>query len=89
MTITALCAIIMTSSFCSHIDRYVAEFLLTYIFSNSIAERKAKLPKTGDIVRISSLNKEATVLEVDPSKEEILVQLGKMKLKLKLMDVAT
>ncbi|PSS04520.1 Endonuclease [Actinidia chinensis var. chinensis] len=52
-------------------------------------ERKAKLPKTGDIVHISSLNKEATVLEVDPSKEEILVQLGKMKLKLKLIDVAT
>ncbi|XP_052200687.1 uncharacterized protein LOC127807095 isoform X2 [Diospyros lotus] len=55
----------------------------------STQEKQAKLPKVGDTVHISSFNKEATVLKVDPSKEEILVQAGKMKLKLKLMDVVT
>ncbi|XP_028116081.1 uncharacterized protein LOC114313858 isoform X5 [Camellia sinensis] len=52
-------------------------------------EKEAKLPNVGDMVHISSLNKEATVLKVEPSKEEILVQAGKMKLKLKLVDVTT
>lgn len=56
---------------------------------NSPSEKQSKVPKVGDMVHISSFNKEATVLKVEPSKEEILVQLGNMKLKLKLADVKT
>ena len=43
--------------------------------------------KPGDMVHVSKFNKKAAVLKVDPSKEEILVQLGNMKLKLTLADV--
>lgn len=60
-----------------------------YFFPISIAEKQAKLPKVGDTVHVSSFNKEATVLKVEPSKEELLVQVGQMKLKLKLADVTT
>ncbi|KAM3319657.1 endonuclease MutS2 [Capsicum chacoense] len=52
------------------------------------AERR-KLPNVGDSVRVPSLNKQALVLKVDPSREELLVQAGNMKLKLKLTDVLT
>ncbi|KAF7148051.1 hypothetical protein RHSIM_Rhsim03G0218100 [Rhododendron simsii] len=52
-------------------------------------EKQAKLPKVGDTVHVSCFNKEATVLKVEPSKEELLVQVGQMKLKLKLADVTT
>ncbi|KAI8565174.1 hypothetical protein RHMOL_Rhmol03G0240400 [Rhododendron molle] len=52
-------------------------------------EKQAKLPKVGDTVHVSSFNKEATVLKVEPSKEELLVQVGQMKLKLKLADLTT
>ncbi|KAM7499852.1 hypothetical protein LguiA_024266 [Lonicera macranthoides] len=48
-----------------------------------------KIPKIGDMVHVSSLNKKVTVLKVEPSKEEIVVQAGNMKLKLKLVDVVT
>lgn len=41
------------------------------------------------MVFVSSLGKKATVLRVEPSKEEILVQAGNMKLKLKLGDIKT
>ncbi|PHT53590.1 hypothetical protein CQW23_08052 [Capsicum baccatum] len=37
------------------------------------AERR-KLPNVGDSVRVPSLNKQALVLKVDPSREELLVQ---------------
>jgi len=48
---------------------------------------KSKPPKVGDTVHISSLGKKVTVLEVDSSKGEIVVQAGIMKFKLKLTDV--
>lgn len=51
-----------------------------------VAERR-KLPSVGDSVLVPSLNKQALVLKVDPSREELLVQAGNMKLKLKLTDV--
>lgn len=52
------------------------------------AERR-KLPSVGDSVFVPSLNKQALVLKVDPSREELLVQAGNMKLKLKVTDVFT
>ncbi|KAJ8554214.1 hypothetical protein K7X08_024892 [Anisodus acutangulus] len=48
-----------------------------------------KLPNVGDSVHVPSLNKQALVLKVDASREELLVQAGNMKLKLKLTDVLT
>lgn len=54
-----------------------------------IAEKKPKLPKVGDLVHVPSLNKTATVMKLDLSKEEIVVLAGNLKLKLKLADVAT
>ncbi|KAF5450555.1 hypothetical protein F2P56_030889 [Juglans regia] len=50
---------------------------------------KSQLPKIGDIVYVSSLGRRVTVLRVEPSKNEIVVQSGNMKLKLKLNDVQT
>ncbi|GKC00773.1 DNA mismatch repair protein MutS, partial [Tanacetum coccineum] len=47
-------------------------------------KRSGKVVKACDMVHVSKFNKKAAVLKVDPSKEEILVQLGNMKLKLKL-----
>lgn len=46
-----------------------------------------ELPEVGDTVQVSSLGRKATVLRVDRSKEEILVQAGNMKLKLKLAEI--
>lgn len=40
-------------------------------------------------MNVPSLNKKATVLKVEPSRGEIVVMAGNMKLKLKLSDVAT
>ncbi|XP_060204026.1 uncharacterized protein LOC132632204 isoform X2 [Lycium barbarum] len=51
--------------------------------------KKRKLPGIGDSVLVPSLNKQASVLKVDPVREELLVQAGNMKLKLKLTDVLT
>ncbi|KAF3432709.1 hypothetical protein FNV43_RR23811 [Rhamnella rubrinervis] len=50
---------------------------------------KTELPKVGDVVNVSSLGRKGTVLRVDPFKEEVLVQAGNMKLKVKLIDVET
>lgn len=50
---------------------------------------KSELPKVGDVVHVSSLGRKGTVLKADPLKEEILVQAGMMKVKLKLIDVET
>ncbi|KAL8538171.1 hypothetical protein ACS0TY_000217 [Phlomoides rotata] len=55
----------------------------------SIAEKKLELPKVGDTVNVPSINKKATVLKVDPSKQEVVVQAGNLKLKLKLAALAT
>ncbi|KAJ6672972.1 DNA MISMATCH REPAIR PROTEIN MUTS FAMILY MEMBER [Salix viminalis] len=46
-----------------------------------------EFPEVGDMVQVSSLGRKATVLRVDRSKEEILVQAGNMKLKLKLAEI--
>ncbi|KAG8476402.1 hypothetical protein CXB51_033230 [Gossypium anomalum] len=51
------------------------------------SEKITELPKVGDTVHVSSLGKKATVLKVDTSKAEIVVQAGIMKLKLKATDV--
>ncbi|KAL4594593.1 hypothetical protein ACB092_12G030100 [Castanea dentata] len=45
---------------------------------------KPQLPKVGDMVYVSSLGRKGTVLRLEPSKDEIVVQTGNMKLKLKL-----
>nr|XP_043631288.1 endonuclease MutS2 isoform X2 [Erigeron canadensis] len=50
-------------------------------------EKKSKVVKAGDVVHVSKFNKKASVLKVDPSKGEILVQIGNMKLKLRVADV--
>ncbi|XP_024961780.1 uncharacterized protein LOC112502170 isoform X2 [Cynara cardunculus var. scolymus] len=57
--------------------------------SNVPLEKRSKvhMVKAGDMVHVSKLNKKATVLKVDPSKEEILVQVGNLKLKLTPGDV--
>lgn len=52
-------------------------------------KRRSKVVKVGDMVHVSKFNKKAIVLKVDPSKEEIVVQVGNMKLKLTLADVVT
>ncbi|GJR46836.1 reverse transcriptase domain-containing protein [Tanacetum coccineum] len=53
-----------------------------------VSESNVKNQELGDLVHVSKFNKNAVGLKVDPSKEEILVQLGNMKLKLTLLDVA-
>ncbi|XP_059434871.1 uncharacterized protein LOC132167853 [Corylus avellana] len=50
---------------------------------------KSQVPKVGDMVHVSSLGRRATVLRVEPSKDEIVVQTGNMKLKLKLTEIQT
>ncbi|KAK9732523.1 hypothetical protein RND81_04G005100 [Saponaria officinalis] len=52
-------------------------------------EKKARIPKIGDIVHVSSLGTKAKVLKVEPSKKEIVVQAGNLKLKVKLSAVKT
>ncbi|XP_015069949.1 uncharacterized protein LOC107014530 [Solanum pennellii] len=54
-----------------------------------LSAKRRKLPNVGDSVHVPSLNKQALVLKVDPSREELLVQAGNMKLKLRLTDVLT
>ncbi|GLU21356.1 hypothetical protein SLE2022_375010 [Rubroshorea leprosula] len=53
------------------------------------SEKRTELPKVGDVVHVSSLRRKATVLRVEPSREQIVVQAGNMKLKLKLNEVET
>lgn len=48
---------------------------------------KSSLPKVGDIIHVSSLGKKVSVLKVDSSKGEVVVQAGIMKLKLKVTDI--
>ncbi|KAE8077579.1 hypothetical protein FH972_016132 [Carpinus fangiana] len=50
---------------------------------------KSQVPKVGDMVHVSSLGRRATVVRVEPSKDEIVVQTGNMKLKLKLTEIQT
>lgn len=52
----------------------------------NVADR-FELPKVGDMVHVASLGKKVTVLKVDSSKGDIVVQAGNMKLKLKVTDI--
>lgn len=70
---------------------YANQNIIIVIYVSPIhhAVREPELPEVGDLVHVSSLSKKGTVLRVEPSKEEIVVQVGNMKLKVKLMDVQT
>ncbi|KAL9225106.1 hypothetical protein vseg_001068 [Gypsophila vaccaria] len=52
-------------------------------------EKKFRIPKIGDTVHVSSLGTKAKVLKVEPSKEELVVQAGNLKLKVKFSAVKT
>ncbi|XP_031382995.1 uncharacterized protein LOC116197109 [Punica granatum] len=52
-------------------------------------DERTVLPEVGSSVHVLSLGRQAMVLKVDPSKEEVVVQAGNMKLKLKLIDIRT
>ncbi|KAI4307000.1 hypothetical protein L6164_030235 [Bauhinia variegata] len=54
---------------------------------NQFSSEKTGLPKVGDVVHVSSLGKKMTVLKVNSFKEEIEVQAGIMKLKVKITDI--
>jgi dsDNA-specific endonuclease/ATPase MutS2 len=60
--------------------------LVSLLLPIYVAE-KSQLPKVGDMVYVSSLGRKGTVLRLEPSKDEIVVQTGNMKLKLKLTDI--
>ncbi|RWR87753.1 endonuclease MutS2-like protein [Cinnamomum micranthum f. kanehirae] len=53
----------------------------------SVSEKQTKIPKVGDLVHVFSLRKKATVLKVEPSRGEIIVQANNMKFRLNLTDV--
>ncbi|XP_024011654.1 uncharacterized protein LOC18017569 isoform X2 [Eutrema salsugineum] len=57
------------------------------ISEDATQKGNTKLPKVGDSVFVSSLGKKVTVLKVEQSKKEILVQVGIMKMKVKLSDL--
>ncbi|CAH9070117.1 unnamed protein product [Cuscuta europaea] len=54
-----------------------------------LAEKRAELPKVGDMVQVLSLGKKALVLKVDSSRGEVVIQAGNMRLKVKASDVVT
>ena len=41
------------------------------------------------MVHVPSIGKKATIIKVESSKEQLLVQVGNMKMKLKLTDIET
>lgn len=45
------------------------------------------IPEVGDLVYVPKLKNQATVVKIDSSKNEVQIQAGMMKLKLKLKDV--
>jgi dsDNA-specific endonuclease/ATPase MutS2 len=45
------------------------------------------IPEVVDLVYVPKLRNQATVIKIDPSKDELQVQAGMMKLKLKYKDV--
>ncbi|KAI3704814.1 hypothetical protein L1987_75043 [Smallanthus sonchifolius] len=59
----------------------------TTVILNDKQQPLEKLVKAGDTVHVSKFNKKASVLKVDPSKQEVLVQFGNIKLKLALADI--
>ncbi|GAA0173933.1 DNA metabolism protein [Lithospermum erythrorhizon] len=52
-----------------------------------IKQKSRRIPKVGEMVYVSSLKKKVMVLEVEQSKEEIVVQAGFMKMKLSIADL--
>ncbi|XP_027187990.1 uncharacterized protein [Cicer arietinum] len=54
---------------------------------NQSSTDRSAIPKVGDTIHVSSLGKKVTVLKVDSSKGEIVVQAGIMKMKLKVTDI--
>nr|KAJ0222057.1 hypothetical protein LSAT_V11C200052560 [Lactuca sativa] len=75
----------------SHTSTTVTQNVAAKSSNSNVGEekRRSKVVKVGDMVHVSKFNKKAIVLKVDPSKEEIVVQVGNMKLKLTLADVVT
>ncbi|KAJ0102601.1 hypothetical protein Patl1_05535 [Pistacia atlantica] len=59
------------------------------VIKKSVTAKRSGLPEVGDSVHVSSLGKKGKVLRVEPSKEELVVQVGNMKLKLKLSNIVT
>ncbi|KAM0836264.1 hypothetical protein ACQ4PT_062411 [Festuca glaucescens] len=55
--------------------------------SDNIIDEDGGIPEVGDLVYVPKLKNQATVVKIDPSKNEVQVQAGMMKLKLKLKDV--
>ncbi|KAH9724519.1 DNA MISMATCH REPAIR 2 domain-containing protein [Citrus sinensis] len=51
--------------------------------------KRTELPNVGDLVHVSSFGKKGTVIKVEPSKEEIVVQVGNMKWIMKFTDIVT
>ncbi|XP_022678837.1 uncharacterized protein LOC101779329 isoform X6 [Setaria italica] len=50
-------------------------------------DEEDRIPEVGDSVYVPKLKNQATVVKIDSSKNEVQVQAGMMKLKLKLQDV--
>lgn len=70
---------------------YQSKRIILDVFLSLIchAVKRSGLPEVGDLVHISSLGKKGKILRVEPSKEELVVQVGNMKLKLKFSDIVT
>ena len=60
--------------------------LATFPYVLSLDEEDG-IPEVGDSVYVPKLKNQATVVKIDSSKNEVQVQAGMMKLKLKLQDV--
>ncbi|KAG7014662.1 mutS2 [Cucurbita argyrosperma subsp. argyrosperma] len=54
---------------------------------NQPRSEEPEFPTVGDTVYVSSFGKKATVLGVEPSKDEVTVRVGSIKLKLKFTDI--
>ncbi|KAE8775721.1 MutS2 protein [Hordeum vulgare] len=55
--------------------------------NGKIIDEDGGIPEVGDLVYVPKLKNQATIVKIDPSKNEVQVQAGMMKLKLKLKDV--
>ncbi|KAM3409015.1 hypothetical protein ACQJBY_001810 [Aegilops geniculata] len=55
--------------------------------NGKIIDEDGGIPEVGDLVYVPKLKNQATVVKIDSSKNEVQVQAGMMKLKLKLKDV--
>ncbi|XP_020178602.1 uncharacterized protein [Aegilops tauschii subsp. strangulata] len=55
--------------------------------NGKIIDENGGIPEVGDLVYVPKLKNQATVVKIDSSKNEVQVQAGMMKLKLKLKDV--